>query len=294
MIVASAHAGEVSEALLGHVRARPGLALVVAGPVPAAPWSLVATASGWTVQPLGLRLAPVGLTADDAAGLADLVEPDARPEPEPAPPDASLRLEDPGGLVRHDLFTSVEQFPVVVIEPEGEPGAHDAHRGHNGHKLVHRDIEAAACTVPEWDLMVTLVGAVGVVDRNGATASFERAKALELIAWMVTHRERSSRGAARAALWELDVRHATFANVVSEARRTMARLVEPPDGDEWLRRTLTDELSLHPNVVADVDVIRARLAAASTPGAEDSADAAASRSRARARAAVRRYVVPLA
>ena len=44
------------------------------------------------------------------------------------------------------------------------------------------------------------------------------------------HRDRSTRAGARTALWELDVRDATFANVVSEARRAMARLVEPPAG----------------------------------------------------------------
>ena len=66
---------------------------------------------------------------------------------------------------------------------------------------------------------------VEVVDADGATAAFERSKALELIAWLALHRDRSTRAGARTALWELDVRDATFANVVSEARRAMARLV---------------------------------------------------------------------
>ena len=39
----------------------------------------------------------------------------------------------------------------------------------------------------------------------------------------------------------------------------MARLVEPPAGEEWLGRTLTDVLPLHDGVVADVDVVRHRL-----------------------------------
>ena len=75
--------------------------------------------------------------------------------------------------------------------------------------------------------------------------TFERSKTLELIAWLALHRDRSTRAGARTALWELDVRDATFANVVSEARRAMARLVEPPRGEEWLGRTLTDVLPLH-------------------------------------------------
>jgi len=47
--------------------------------------------------------------------------------------------------------------------------------------------------------------------------------------------------------------------VVSQARRAMARHVAPPDGVEWLGRTLTDRLPLHPLVVTDADLLRARL-----------------------------------
>ena len=90
-------------------------------------------------------------------------------------------------------------------------------------------------------------------------AHVERSKTLELIAWLALHREHSTRAGARTALWELDVRDATFANVVSEARRAMARLVAPPEGEEWLGRTLTEILPLHEAVVADVDLVRARL-----------------------------------
>ena len=84
---------------------------------------------------------------------------------------------------------------------------------------------------------------------TGDRRAFERSKALELIAWLTLHRDRSTRAGARTALWELDVRDATFANVVSEARRAMARLVEPPAGEEWLGRTLTEVLPLHALVV---------------------------------------------
>ncbi|CAN5693264.1 hypothetical protein BH24ACT5_BH24ACT5_15840 [soil metagenome] len=111
-------------------------------------------------------------------------------------------------------------------------------------------------------LSVRLLGAPDVVAADGSVARFERSKALELLTWMVTHRTRSTRPAARTALWDQDVRDATFANVVSEARRTMARLVPCPDDDEWLRRTLTDELSLHDEVRSDADVVRVALSAA--------------------------------
>ena len=39
----------------------------------------------------------------------------------------------------------------------------------------------------------------------------------------------------------------------------MARLCEPPDGEEWLGRTLTEMLPLHDLVVSDADVMRRRL-----------------------------------
>ncbi|MEX0848128.1 MAG: bacterial transcriptional activator domain-containing protein, partial [Ilumatobacteraceae bacterium] len=58
-----------------------------------------------------------------------------------------------------------------------------------------------------------------------------------------------------------DVRDATFANVVSDARRALARAVAPVEGDEWIGRTLTEHLPLHVLVVSDADVLSARLAA---------------------------------
>ena len=94
--------------------------------------------------------------------------------------------------------------------------------------------EVGLVTAPDelgdHDLMVRVLGQVDVIDRRGRTAQFERSKALELVAWLSQHRERSTRGAARTALWESDVRDATFANVVSDARRSLARLRRHPKG----------------------------------------------------------------
>jgi nucleoid-associated protein YgaU len=113
--------------------------------------------------------------------------------------------------------------------------------------------------VPAWSLLVRLLGPVDVVDEQGDPATFERSKTRELIAWLATHRERSTRTLARTALWDLDVRDATFSNVVSEARRAMARLVEPAPGEEWLARTLTEDLPLHERVRTDVELVECRL-----------------------------------
>ena len=96
--------------------------------------------------------------------------------------------------------------------------------------------------------------------RTGEAGSFERSKTVELIAWLTTHRDRATRSGARTALWDLDVRDATFANVVSEARRALARLVAPPEGEEWVARTLTEQLPVHDLVVTDADLVEDRLA----------------------------------
>jgi nucleoid-associated protein YgaU len=139
---------------------------------------------------------------------------------------------------------------------------HDASTPIKVAPLVHVDLDAMAADpldVIPHDIVVTMMGAVSVVDRDGNEGSFQRSKTVELIAWLATHRERSTRSAARTALWELDVRDATFANVVSEARRALGRLVPPPDDEEWLARTLNESLPLHARVVTDADLIRQRV-----------------------------------
>lgn len=109
------------------------------------------------------------------------------------------------------------------------------------------------------DIVVGLLGGVEIRSATGELGSFERSKTVELLAWLATHRDRATRTSARTALWELDVRDATFANVVSEARRALGRLVTTPDGEEWLARTLNESLPLHERVVTDADLVEQRL-----------------------------------
>jgi hypothetical protein len=129
------------------------------------------------------------------------------------------------------------------------------------HSVADPVDEAAAGGFEEqpWALMVRLLGPLEVVDRALGPVAFERSKALELVAWLSQHRDRPTRTAARTALWDLDVRDATFANVVSDARRAMARAVPPATGEEWIERTLSEQLPLHDHVVSDADILRARL-----------------------------------
>ena len=109
-------------------------------------------------------------------------------------------------------------------------------------------------------IVVGLLGGVEIHTPHGEAGVFERSKTVELIAWLTTHRDRATRTGARTALWDLDVRDATFANVVSEARRALARLVPPPEGEEWVARTLTDQLPVHDLVVTDAELIEDHLA----------------------------------
>ncbi len=134
------------------------------------------------------------------------------------------------------------------------------------------DEPGAGAPMPSWSLLVRLLGPVDVVDGRGCAVDFERSKTRELIAWLATHRGRSTRTLARTALWDLDVRDATFSNVVSEARRAMARLVEPAPGEEWLGRTLTEDLPLHDQVRTDAELVEHRLARARRLGPDHAID----------------------
>lgn len=109
---------------------------------------------------------------------------------------------------------------------------------------------------PNWTFVVRVLGPVSVERRDGTTVVFDKSRSAELITWLALHRERQSRAGARTAMWDLDVQDATFANVVSEARRALAR--SAPVGEEWLGRTLGDTLPLHPGVVTDADLLEAR------------------------------------
>lgn len=112
---------------------------------------------------------------------------------------------------------------------------------------------------PAWSLMVRVLGQVEVVSRDGTVAEFERSKALELVVWLSQHREHPTRIGARTALWDLDVRDTTFANVVSDARRGLARAITPAEAEEWIARTLNSDLPLHRGVLTDAELVAMRL-----------------------------------
>lgn len=195
--------------------------------LPSAPARLRGRPEGWSLDAFGaaVRIRPVGLDPAELDEVAAMLD------------DARRPLVDRPSLSAGACNVAVEE----AVAHDGE-GRHFAGREHR--------------------VVVHLLDGVAIRSADGDDGRFERSKTVELIAWLATHRGRMTRSAARTALWELDVRDATFANVVSEARRGLARLVDPPEGEEWLARTLTDELPLHDLVVTDADLIEERLAAA--------------------------------
>jgi len=181
------------------------------------------------------------------------------------PAATSRLLAEPGGWTFHAFGSSIPLSPIGLSE--SELGAvvdvlDEVNVPLEVDQLATDNIEVNTTTpfdpMPH-EIVVRLMGSIDVVDRDGQEGQFERSKTVELIAWLATHRDRGTRTGARTALWELDVRDATFANVVSEARRAMGRLVARPDGEEWLARTLTEQLPIHDAVVTDAQLMQERL-----------------------------------
>jgi hypothetical protein len=220
---------------------RRGLALVSAAPIIGPSSRLAPEAGWWVLRPLGVRLQPIGLVPDDLSALAELA--DVEPVSDPA---LDHRLSGADLTIYTDDEWSA---PLDMSTPGGSDTDPSTQRAH-AHATSHID---------DWALLVKVLGPVAVVDRSGTTVEFERSKTRELVAWLATHRLRSTRGNARTALWDHHVRDATFANVVSEARRSMARLAPPPGGEEWLGRTLNDSLPLHGSVRTDAELVAAAL-----------------------------------
>ena len=299
VLVASAEAVAMASSVPGTLSERGGVSLVAAGPVPGAAWRLHPSGTTWLLEPLGIQLAPVGVDLTDLAAIVDAVNGDPLTVEEPTRVEfASVvsaqdgRDDAAGRSESHVAVMDLPQspfdpfaIPALLLPSDTSMGSAATAAATNGH--VHdsgwmtpqsaapaaagsADTTAASSdrVDPQWAMMVRLLGPVDIVDRDGCSAKFDRSKTLELLAWMVTHRHRATRLGARTALWEQDVRDATFANVVSEARRAMARHVEPPEGDEWLRRTLTEELSLHELVISDADIVEARYSAGRTQSGE--------------------------
>ena len=123
-----------------------------------------------------------------------------------------------------------------------------------------REISAQVATPDEsWLVLVRVLGTPLVQTRDGRSVQFGKGKALELLTWMTEHRESSTRSAARTALWSENVQDSTFANVVSDIRRSLNVVIETPDESEWVPRTFTDRMPLHDAIITDAQLLAFRL-----------------------------------
>lgn len=228
---------------------RPGLAWIVAGAPQAhhRGLTLAAGADAWRLEPFGIALTPLGVQPEELLEINELLEFEREPgDPEPS---------DRASPVETDV-TSESGASTPTIGP-GRPDDDDsrtADASTNG-EAPSSSAPTVSTNEPQRDLMIRLFGLVDVVSNEGVIANFAKSKSLELLAWIGAHRGSATRTGARSALWEVDVRDATFANIVSEARRATTRLCQPPDGEDWIARTLNANLVLHERIVTDADVI---------------------------------------
>lgn len=118
------------------------------------------------------------------------------------------------------------------------------------------DIPAlGASPEPEWILLVRLLGEPVVQNRYGDRGQFGKKKAMELLAWMVLNRERSTRTAARNAMWDVNVADSTFTTIISDLRRALQRIAPAEGPDGWSPATFSDALPLANGVTSDIEIL---------------------------------------
>ena len=118
----------------------------------------------------------------------------------------------------------------------------------------HPAIEKAT---PPYIFLASILGRPEVRHLCGKRVEFEKSKSEELVLWLAMHPSQQRRSSARTNMWHAPIKDATFSNITSDVRRSLTVAELPPEGQQWLGVTLTDELPLHLGVVSDVDVLRA-------------------------------------
>jgi len=109
--------------------------------------------------------------------------------------------------------------------------------------------------------LVSVLGPPEVIDPRGRRVRFDRSKSRELVVWLALHPAIQKRSLARDAMWSVAIKDATFSNITADVRRSMTLAAAPPNDEQWLGITLTDDLPLHPSVECDVDILRAAVKA---------------------------------
>jgi hypothetical protein len=95
------------------------------------------------------------------------------------------------------------------------------------------------------------MGPVEVANRSWEALRFERSKSTELLTWMVMHRERPTRIAARTAIWEVSIEDSTFNNVVSGVRRAINQ-----NGKNLLAKEGNDVFRIGSEVITDFEILQ--------------------------------------
>jgi len=118
----------------------------------------------------------------------------------------------------------------------------------------HPAIEKA---IPPYTFLASILGRPEVRHMCGKRVEFEKSKGEELVMWLAMHPSQQRRSSARTDMWHAPIKDATFSNITSDVRRSLTVAELPPEGQQWLGVTLTDELPLHVGIASDVDVLRA-------------------------------------
>ena len=118
----------------------------------------------------------------------------------------------------------------------------------------HPAIEKA---IPQYTFLASVLGRPEVRHLCGKRVDFEKSKSEELVMWLAMHPSQQRRSSARTDMWHAPIKDATFSNITSDVRRSLTVAELPPEGQQWLGVTLTDELPLHMGIVSDVEVLRA-------------------------------------
>jgi hypothetical protein len=130
--------------------------------------------------------------------------------------------------------------------------------------LVRKPVDFTISRIADWRICVRIMGPVEIANRSWETLRFERSKSAELLTWLVMHRDRPTRVAARTALWGISIEDSTFNNVVSGVRKVINQ-----NGRNLLGRENNDVFRVGIEVVTDVEILEAAIGKAKLYGGDE-------------------------
>jgi hypothetical protein len=130
--------------------------------------------------------------------------------------------------------------------------------------LVQKPIDFNISRIADWRICVRIMGPVEIANRSWETLRFERSKSAELLTWLVMHRDRPTRVAARTALWGISIEDSTFNNVVSGVRKVINQ-----NGKNLLGRENNAVFRVGFEVVTDVEILEAAIGKAKLYGGDE-------------------------